>query len=145
MWNVGRSRQVNQGREQDLLRSLRERDEASSYLKYQRGIHGGRLGKEAQAKRVMECGHAACHQCAWNSFNDAVAPYWKIDIIVRNPTDGSWKVRAYATEHLDYSAWRLKVGQERYLYAEADLIGRAIELLMKKAVYEMSVHGEISN
>jgi len=103
------------------------------------------LGKEPETKRMTDCGHLACHQCAWNAFNDAVAPYWKIDIIVRNPDDGSWKVRAFATEHLDYSAWRLQLGRERYLYAEADLIGRAIELLTKKAEFELLLDGERAN
>lgn len=94
---------------------------------------------------MKDCGHAACHQCAWNAFNDLVAPYWKVDIIVRNPSDGSWKVRAYATEHLDYSAWRLQLNKDRYLYAEADLIGKAIELLARKAAFELLLDGERAN
>jgi hypothetical protein len=93
----------------------------------------------------MECGHAMCHQCAWNEFNADASPYWKIDIIVRNPEDGSWKVRAFATEHLDYSAWRLQRNRERYLYAEADLIGRAIELLNRKVQHELLLDVERSN
>ena len=103
------------------------------------------MGKEPEAKRMNDCGHLVCHQCSWNAFNDAVAPYWKIDIIVRNPADGSWKVRAFATEHLDYSAWRLQLGKDRYVYAEADLIGRAIEVLTRKVEFELLSDGERAN
>jgi hypothetical protein len=99
------------------------------------------VGKKAENGRMMECGHAVCHLCAWNQFNAEVGPYWKIDIIVRDPENGIWKVRAFATDHLDYSAHLLNVNKDRYLYAQSDLIGIAIETLTRRcsaALLELS-------